>query len=128
MEALFLGGLAMPTIELKVSNYTKDPFGRYLTDGPGNGTEYRRSFILPELRKGNDIVIDLDGIHDEYGSSFIVEAFANLIRKEGYSYEEISSRISFRSENQEWIDEINYYIEEAKTETQGRNTVSRDNG
>lgn len=106
----------MKSIYLKVSDYSKDPYGRYRTDGEGNGTEYREDFILPELKQGNKVIVDLDGIHDEYGSSFLVEAFANLIRKEGFSYETLENLLEFRSTNKSWINEIYYYLNEAKDE------------
>lgn len=104
---------------LKVKDYTLEPFGRYVIDGEGNGEEYRKSYIIPELEKGNDLIIELDGINDEYGSSFLVEAFANIIRKEGYSYEEFKKRITFKSVHSDWLEELDYFIEEARLEMQG---------
>jgi len=111
---------------LNVKDYTKDPYGRYRTDGEGNGEEYRVDYILPELEKGNSLTIDLDGIHGEYGSSFIVEAFANLIRKEGYSYEYISEHITFISNDAEWVSEVKYYLNEVRLETQGHSITNHD--
>jgi hypothetical protein len=121
MEALLLGELTMiDIIKLNVSDYSKDPFGRYLSDGEGNGEEYRKKFLVPELKKGNSLIINLDGINDEYGSSFLVEAFANLIRKEGFEYNDIKNRVKFVSENKDWLEEIDYYLEEVKKENQGK--------
>jgi hypothetical protein len=120
MEALLLGDTAMAEVNLNVRDYSKDPFGRYKTDGEGNGEEYRIDYLVPELKKGNILIINLDGINDEYGSSFLVEAFANLIRKEGFKYEDIKSRVKFESKNTDWLEEIDYYLDEVKKENQGR--------
>ncbi|MDC9508971.1 STAS-like domain-containing protein [Pseudoalteromonas sp. Angola-4] len=104
----------MSQILIKVRDYTLEPFGRYETDGEGNGEEFRKKYILPALRGGDDVLVDLDGINDGYGSSFIVEAFANLIRKENFSYAEIKTRLKFKSTNTKWIKEIESYIDATK--------------
>ncbi|MGR6831201.1 STAS-like domain-containing protein [Aliivibrio wodanis] len=99
-----------------VKNYTTEPYGRYLSDGHGNGEEYRTEFIIPELKNGHNLIIDLDGIDDEYGSSFIVEAFANIIRVEGYSYDDFYKRITLKSMHIDWIKEIDDYLKIAQNE------------
>lgn len=104
---------------LNVKDYTLEPFGRYEIDGEGNGEEYRKKYIVPELKSGNDLEINLDGINDEYGSSFLVEAFANVIRKEGFSYEEFIDRVKFVSVHDDWLEDLNSFIEEARVDTQG---------
>lgn len=111
---LLMSGVIMSQILIKVRDYTLEPFGRYETDGEGNGEEFRKKFILPALKSGDDVLIDLDGINDGYGSSFIVEAFANLIRKENFSYAEIKTRLKFKSTNTKWIKEIESYIDATK--------------
>ena len=104
----------MSKVTLRVKDYTLEPFGRYETDGEGNGEVFRKEYILPELKKGNDIIIDLDGVNDGYGSSFLVEAFANLIRKEEFTYGEIKRRIKFESKNEHWLKEIDSYLDAAR--------------
>ncbi|WP_440875015.1 STAS-like domain-containing protein [Thalassotalea sp. PLHSN55] len=115
MEALLLGGNNMSTVTINVIDYTNDPFGRYQSDGEGNGAEFRDNYIVPELEKGNDLIINLDGIlDDEYNSSFLDEAFANLIRKKGYKYSELCKRLKFKSVNKEWEKEAQSYLDELK--------------
>jgi len=104
-------------MHLKVSDYTMEPFGRYPSDGEGNGETYRKNILIPALNKGLSLVIHLDGVSDEYGSSFLVEAFANLIRKDRYSYSEIKDKIEFVSHDKNLIEEIKYYLSEANAET-----------
>ncbi|PSU54577.1 STAS-like domain-containing protein [Photobacterium phosphoreum] len=110
----------MKKITLNVTDYTTEPYGRYKADGPGNGEEFRADYIMPKfnsLKKNELLLINLDGIEDEYGSSFVVEAFANLIRKENISYDKIKSKIQFQSTHNEWVSEINDYIQEAYEES-----------
>lgn len=102
--------------EIYVKNYTTEPYGRYISDGPGNGEEYRTKYIMPELLKGNNLIINLDGIDEEYGSSFVVEAFANIIREEGYSYEDFHKRITLKSCHSDWIEEIDGYLRIAQAD------------
>ncbi|MCU8039631.1 STAS-like domain-containing protein [Shewanella sp. SM69] len=103
-------------IYLKVSDYSLEPFGRYVSDGDGNGETFRKNYIIPAIRSGKKISILLDGVNDEYGSSFLVEAFANLIRKENIDYSEIKNKIFFISKNSGLLDEIDYYLLEANRE------------
>jgi hypothetical protein len=115
MEALLLGDKIMSKVKINVTDYTDDPFGRYKSDGEGNGAEFRDKYIIPELEKGKDIIINLDGIlDDEYNSSFLDEAFANLIRKRGYKYSDLCKRLKFESQNKEWEKEAQSYLDELK--------------
>ncbi|EGR2225735.1 STAS-like domain-containing protein [Vibrio parahaemolyticus] len=101
---------------LAVTDYTTEPYGRYFEDGHGNGEEFRTQYILPRLKNCDKLVINLDGVEDEYGSSFIVEAFANLIRKENMTYTDLKMKITFESSNDEWKAEIDRYMREARDE------------
>ncbi|MCE7607959.1 STAS-like domain-containing protein [Vibrio fluvialis] len=103
-------------IHLYVTDYTYDPFGRYEEDGEGNGEVFRTKYLMPVLNRGDIAYVHLDGINDEYGSSFIVEAFANLIRKENMSYDDVKNRVKLVSRHQDWIDEIDDYIREARND------------
>lgn len=117
MENLLLGGIIMSEVLLKVKDFSKEPYGRYTIDGDSNGEKFRKSLIVPELNNGNKVAIDLDGINEDYDSSFLVEAFANLIRKENFTYERIKNDVRFISVHSDWIEEVEYYIDEVKKET-----------
>lgn len=124
MEALLLGDTIMSEVLLKVRDFSLEPFGRYSIDGDSNGEDFRKKYIVPALNSGNTVAIDLDGINDDYDSSFLVEAFANLIRKEKFTYQKIKDDVRFISQHPEWIAEIEYYIEEVRMESQGSSIIN----
>lgn len=66
------------TVKL-VKDFHPLPAGRYVADGPGNGTTFRESFLIPALKNEQELVIDLDGAPG-YPSSFLEEAFGGLVR------------------------------------------------
>ncbi len=65
---------------IKVSDFTKYPDPRYKKLGKFSGEEFRNDILIPAIEKDNDIQVDLDGVTG-YGSSFLDEAFAGLIRR-----------------------------------------------
>ena len=71
--------------------------GRYIEDGEGNATEFRKKFLVPALEKKERIVIELDGIAG-YPSAFIDEAFGGLVREEKFSSEFVLEHIEFCSQ------------------------------
>lgn len=113
----------MSAITLNVSDFTKEAFNRYIDDGEGSGEEFRIKHIVPNLALHDLVIINLDGIDDEYGSSFLSEAFANLIRKENFSYETLNSKLQFKSNNTDWLKEVNRFILEAKKDVEGKAIV-----
>ena len=70
--------------------------GRYIEDGEGNATEFRQKFLVPPLKRGERIVIELDGVAG-YPSAFIDEAFGGLVREEKFSPEFVLDHIEFSS-------------------------------
>jgi len=71
-------------------DYTPYPGGRYPEDGRGNGTTFRENFLLPIIKEGKKADIVLDGAAG-YPSSFLDEAFAGLVRNEGFTPEQVLS-------------------------------------
>lgn len=65
------------------TDFTKYPGPRYRTSGPFSGQQFREDYIAPKLLEAiesNDVlVVVLDDVAG-YGSSFLDEAFAGLIR------------------------------------------------
>jgi hypothetical protein len=64
-------------------DFSEDPSGRFYTDGPGSGEEFREEYLkkaIHELAAGEKLVIILDDGVDGYGSSFLSEGFAGLVR------------------------------------------------
>lgn len=74
--------------------YTPYPGGRYPEDGKGNGTTFRQRFLLPVLRSGGHAEVVLDGAAG-YPSSFLDEAFAGLVRIDGFTAAEVLATFDF---------------------------------
>lgn len=92
-------------------DFTRFPAGRYSSDGPFSGEEFRRNFLEPHLKKGESIVVEFDGALG-YGSSFLEEAFGGLVRL-GYSATELLKRLAFRSTDDSLRREVESYIQRA---------------
>lgn len=92
-------------------DFSKTPGGRYITDGPHSGEEFRESVLVPRLKEGDVLTIVLDGARG-YPSSFLDEAFAGLVRKLNWSLDEFQSRIklSARPEYRIYVDDILEYV------------------
>lgn len=100
-------------MEPKVINIGRDfsryPAGRYISDGPYSGEAFREQFLLPSLRKTNEIiVVEFEGARG-YGSSFLEEAFGGLVRA-GFDKEALFGRMELRSGDTSLIEEIRTYI------------------
>ena len=80
------------------NDYTSNIGGRYIEDGEGNATEFRKKFLVPLLKKNEKIIIELDGVAG-YASSFIDEAFGGLVREENFSSEFVLDHIELSSIN-----------------------------
>lgn len=64
-------------------DFSLDPGGRYRTDGEGNGEAFREDCFRPALESlepGEKLTIILDDGPETYGSSFIVEGFAGVVK------------------------------------------------
>lgn len=98
-------------------DYTPFLGGRYVEDGEGNGTTFRRSLLVPALREGTGSVrIILDGAAG-YPSSFLEEAFGGLVRVEGFTFAELQGRIEFVAEQpgfKRYISQVWEFIKNAK--------------
>lgn len=88
--------------------FTRYPAGRYLADGPFSGEKFRQEFLVPALKAGECVTIDLDGTRG-YGSSFLEEAFGGLVRL-GYEPSTIMLTFDVQSSDESLIDEIKDYV------------------
>ena len=63
--------------------YTKNPGGRFRTEGEYSGEDFRETILKREyeISKKNkeDLIVNLDGGYG-YGSSFLEESFGGLVR------------------------------------------------
>ena len=102
----------------KTINIAKDfsryPYGRLREYSETSGEVFRQDILLSALNEHEHVIVELDGT-EGYGSSFLDEAFASLIRVDGLDKNDIKNKLSFVSvEDPSIIDEINQYIEEAE--------------
>jgi hypothetical protein len=76
--------------------------GRYRTDGPWSGQEFREDYLVPWLRDAvsnkNRLVVVLDGVAG-VPSSFLEEAFGGLFRNTDWSVSDIQSALKLSAED-----------------------------
>lgn len=77
------------------------PSGRFPTDGSFNGQKFREELLAPALHDAKRaspsaaVVVDIDGVRS-FGSSFLEEAFAGLVRSGEFSGDELSRLLVIR--------------------------------
>jgi hypothetical protein len=92
--------------------FSEFPAGRVPDDGPNSGERFRDEILVPMLRSnGEEIEINLDETLG-YGSSFLDEAFAGLIRTYGFSKAELEKRLHFVDSREIYSPMIWKYIDE----------------
>ncbi|HHB1425709.1 TPA: STAS-like domain-containing protein [Serratia odorifera] len=85
----------MNTIKINIiKEFNKKPYGRYPSDGDGNGEKFRKQFLVPALRNFDKVIVDLTG-YNRYGRSFIDEAFGGLIRVEGFTKKTLDAKLEY---------------------------------
>lgn len=90
------------------------PFGRYDNHGPKNGTRFREDLLLPLLKRGEHVTVDLTNARG-LAASFLEESFGGLVRA-GLSADFIASHVVIRSETDpSLIIEVQSYIHDAVT-------------
>jgi hypothetical protein len=95
------------------ARFSDMPYGRSIVDNEFNGEKFRKEILLKELDKHEYILIDLTGVMGS-GSSFLDEAFAGLIKHEGFTLEQVNRRLTFKSPYKSVLNNIDKYIREAK--------------
>lgn len=100
-------------------NFSKEPAGRYLTDGDASGEAFRTRVLVPELERAGRVTVILDGT-EGYGSSFLEEAFGGLVRQMGWTPQEFESRVSFVSnDDPTLVEEIMEYVNDEAQRQRG---------
>lgn len=104
----------MPSRVITIAtDYSAEPFGRYLTDGDSNGTTFREDWLKPALTENDSVVIVLDGA-EGYGSSFLEESFGGLVRLCGFTAKDLHQRLKLVSnDDPSLIEEVWEYIDSA---------------
>jgi len=89
------GKMKSITINL-IDQFSKSPYGRdELDDKENNGKAFRQKFLVKELKDHKKVTVILDG-YNRYGRSFLDEAFAGLIRDEGFTLEQIKKILEIK--------------------------------
>jgi hypothetical protein len=89
-------------ILIKVSDFSKSPFGRVKEDGPNNGRRFRTETLCKALKVSN--------VTYEYGSSFLHEAFGGLVMHEGFKAADLKKRLTVVSSHEDVLMEVWDYI------------------
>ena len=93
--------------------FSEFPAGRYYDDGPYPGEKFRKEFLVPALKAGGKVLVDLDGTMG-YGSSFLEEAFGGLVRDEGFAVDDLERRLRIHSTSDpSLVTEVWQYITDA---------------
>ena len=106
----------MMNIIINIANdYTKSPGGRYISEGPYSGEDFRKKFLNEKydeaVRTNQNLKIILDGGFG-YAPSFLEEAFGGLAReKKDKKMLEIIKIVS--EEEPKLIEDVYNYISEA---------------
>lgn len=97
---------------IKLSDYTKYPFARYIADGPGSAEKFRLEYLVPALESHHQIVLDLNGVAG-FPASWTEEVFGGLIRRHGFTLSELRSRLTIDVSDNLLEYEIWHYVEGA---------------
>jgi hypothetical protein len=106
-------------MKIKIAtDFTTAPGPRYISEGKYSGEQFRKDVLLPKVReaisKKCSLVVDLDGTSG-YGTSFLEESFAGLIREEKLGLAALDSVLTLVSaEEPDLLTEIREYMEEAQ--------------
>lgn len=97
---------------IKVSDFSETPGGRYYTDGPASGQEYRDTVLIPAIDENSKIKVDLSGVFI-YPPSFLEEAFAGLIRAYCKDIRDVVELYASDTEYETYVQEAKRYMQEA---------------
>jgi hypothetical protein len=97
--------------------FSKTPFGRYVSDGPNSAERFRRECLVPAFKASSGpIEVDFNGISLAIGSSFLEEAFGGLIRKEGITKDRVKKNLIIKSDLPFYQQQIARFIDKAEPE------------
>lgn len=85
--------------------FSQDPSGRYYTDGPGSGEEFREDYLVPKINQlsENEILeIIIDDEVEAYGSSFISEGFAGAVKYGYFTADFLLNKIKIKYKNPDY--------------------------
>ena len=80
---------------IDILDFSDDPWGRtYEEDNPtSNGNAFRTAFLTDAFRKYDKVTVDFSKLRDVPDSAFLGGAFVNLIKEDGFTYEEVLDKL-----------------------------------
>lgn len=102
-------------------DFSPDPAGRYRTDGDGSGEAFREDCLRPLFESEGKVEVVIDDGVEGYGSSFLVEGFAGLVKYGYITNEELLRRIKILYTDDDfefYKKKIIEYIKQAKYSSQ----------
>lgn len=94
------------------ADFSRSPAGRFYSDGPFSGERFREELLVPALKRGDSVVVNLKGVLG-FGSSFLEEAFGGLVRG-GMAPEFIRSKLTVQSDLKTYEQRIWNYVANAR--------------
>lgn len=101
-------------------NFSTDPIGRFRSDGNRSGETFREDYLkqaIQGLDTGEKLEIILDDGVESYGSSFLSEGFAGMVKYGYITSEELLTKIEIKYTNEDFEffkDKIIEYISKTK--------------
>ncbi|CAH6996589.1 conserved hypothetical protein [Vibrio chagasii] len=101
--------------------FSNEPSGRFYSDtGNRSGEAFREDYLknlIAELKPGEKVTFILDDDVDAYGSSFLTEGFAGMVKYGYISTDDLLAKIDFQysdSDYEFYASRAKKYIKEAK--------------
>jgi len=91
-------------------DFSRYPAGRTEKYGPYSGEAFRERFLRGPIEKGQHVVVLFDSAVG-YGSSFLDEAFAGLVRL-GVSGARLHELLTLRSDDDSLVQEVWGYVDD----------------
>lgn len=94
-------------------DFSPYPGGRFKTDGPFSGEEFREAVLAPALASAGPVVIRIEGVRG-LPVSFLEEAFAGFMRKHRVPESVLRARLTVEAapRHQRYLDLIWQFIRE----------------
>ena len=112
-------------------DFSCDPAGRYITDNDGNGNDgstFREDYLkqrILDLRPGEKLIVILDDGPQGYGSSFLTEGFAGMVKFGYIKASDLTDKLDLTYTDEDFFffkKKILRYIKEAKFNTEVYNS------
>ena len=93
------------------TDFSRTPGGRYRTDGPSSGEDFRERILIPALEESQSITVELDGTRG-YPSSFLEEAFGGLVRRLNLSSTDFAKKVHLKASSafDIYVQDIKAYV------------------